>query len=308
MSRCLIVVDYQNDFVSGSLGFAGAELLDRAIAEKIQKYRANGDTVVFTFDTHGGDYLKTQEGRNLAVPHCLKGTEGHGLYGETGKLILDADKRFYKPAFGSGELYEYLKETPFESIELVGLVSNICVVSNAVLAKTAQPETPIIVDSDCTASHDPKMNEAALAVMRGLQIRIVKKVSDSGPFYHGTKTDLAIGDLLTPGYNSNYGKGKRANFIYLTGTMDAAVWGAELAAGEGRGRIYLVEPTGTIEDDPNLTDKKFPGNPTRSYRTREPLRITGEVKDWEGHAPEVLSNMKNSLRLMEEQGIEAIND
>lgn len=103
MSRCLIVVDYQNDFVSGSLGFAGAELLDQPIAEKIQKYRASGDTVVFTFDTHGEDYLKTQEGRNLAVPHCLKGTAGHGLYGETGKLIRDTDKRFYKPAFGSDE-------------------------------------------------------------------------------------------------------------------------------------------------------------------------------------------------------------
>lgn len=308
MSRCLIVVDYQNDFVSGSLGFAGAELLDHAIAEKIKKYRADGDTVVFTFDTHGENYLKTQEGRNLTVPHCVKGTAGHGLYGETGKLILDADKRFYKPTFGSDELYEYLKATPFESIELVGLVSNICVISNAVLAKTAQPETPIIVDSDCTASHDPKLNEAAFAVMKGLQIRVTKKVNDSGPFYHGTKADLVIGDVLIPGYGSNYGEGKKANFIYLTGTMDAAVWGAELAAGEGRGRIYLVEPAGAIEDDPNLTDKKFPGNPTRSYRTREPLRVTGEVKDWEGHSPEVLDNMKNSLKLMKEQGIEAIND
>jgi nicotinamidase/pyrazinamidase len=308
MSRCLIVVDYQNDFVCGSLGFAGAELLDRAIAEKIQKYRANGDTVVFTFDTHGEDYLKTQEGRNLAVPHCLKGSAGHELYGETAKLILDTDQRFYKPTFGSDELYEYLKATPFTSIELVGLVSNICVIANALLAKTAQPETPIIVDSDCTASHDTKLNEAALAVMKGLQIRVVKKVNDSGPFYHGTKSDLKIGDVLMPGYNSNYGEGREANFVYLTGTMDAAVWGAELAAGEGPGRIYIVEPTGTIEDDPNLTDKKFPGNPTRSYRTREPLRIVGEVKDWEGHSPEVLAKMRDSLKLMKEQGIEAIID
>lgn len=308
MSRCLIVVDYQNDFVSGSLGFAGAETLDSAIAEKIQKYRANGDVVVFTFDTHGEDYLKTQEGRNLPVPHCVKGTAGHSLYGETAKLMLDSDQRFYKPAFGSGELYEYLKATPFESIELVGLVSNICVISNAVLAKTARPETPVIVDLDCTASHDPKLHEAALAVMKGLQIRVVKKVNDAGPFYHGTKADLAIGDMLIPGYNSNYGEGKKANFIYLTATMDAAVWGAELASGEGAGRIYIVEPTGIIEDDPNLTDKKFPGNPTRSYRTREPLRVVGEVKEWEGHSPEALANMRNSLDLMKKQGIEAIND
>ena len=239
MPRCLIVVDYQNDFVSGALGFPGAELLDPAIAEKIKQYRANGDIVIFTFDTHGEDYLKTQEGRNLTIPHCIKGTTGHGLYGETAKLILDTDKRFYKPTFGSGELYEYLKATPFESIELVGLVSNICVISNAVLAKTAQPETPIIVDSDCTASHDTKLNEAALAVMKGLQIRVVKKVNDSGPFYHGTKSDLKIGDVLMPGYNSNYGEGREANFVYLTGTMDAAVWGAELAAGEGKQTLFI---------------------------------------------------------------------
>ena len=308
MSRCLIVVDYQNDFVSGALGFAGAELLDSSIVEKIKRYRVNSDIVVFTFDTHSEDYLKTQEGRNLTIAHCVKGTPGHELYGETAKMILDTDKHFYKPTFGSGELYEYLKATPFESIELVGLVSNICVISNAVLAKTAQPETPIIVDSDCTASNDPKLNESVFAVMKGLQIRVVKKVSDSGPFYHGTKADLAIGDVLLPGYNSNYGEGKKAYFVYLTGTMDAATWGAELAIGEGRGRIYIVEPAGTIEDDPNLTDKKFPGNPTRSYRTREPLYIVGEVKDWEGHSPEVLANMRNNLKLIKEQGIEAIND
>ena len=170
MPKCLIVVDYQNDFVSGSLGFAGAELLDSKIAKKIQEYRANGDVVMFTLDTHGEDYLKTQEGKNLPVPHCIQGTEGHELYGETKKLILESDKRFYKPSFGSGELYEYLKEMPFESIELVGLVSNICVISNAILAKTAQPETPIMVDLDCIAGHDPKLHEAAVAVMEGLQI------------------------------------------------------------------------------------------------------------------------------------------
>ncbi|MDD4565056.1 MAG: NAD(+)--rifampin ADP-ribosyltransferase [Eubacteriales bacterium] len=139
-------------------------------------------------------------------------------------------------------------------------------------------------------------------------MRVVKKVNDPGPFYHGTKADLAIGDVLMPGYNSNYGEGRKANFVYLTATMDAAVWGAELAMGEGTGRIYIVEPIGTIEDDPNLTDKKFPGNPKRSYRTCEPLRVIGEVKDWEGHSPEVLANMRNSLKLMKEQGIEAIND
>ena len=176
MQRCLVVVDYQNDFVSGSLGFPGAELLDSLIAEKIRKYRAKDDVIVFTFDTHGSDYLKTQEGKNLAVPHCIKGTIGHDFYGETSKLIQDGDKRFYKQTFGSDELYEYLKATPFERIELVGLVSNICVISNAVLAKTAQPETPIVVDADCTASHDSNLHKAALDIMMGLQIRIVKQM------------------------------------------------------------------------------------------------------------------------------------
>ncbi|MDR0424801.1 MAG: cysteine hydrolase [Clostridiales Family XIII bacterium] len=178
MARCLVIVDFQNDFVSGSLGFDGAAALDARIAEKIRKYRKGGDTVAFTFDTHGGDYLKTQEGRNLPVPHCIEGTAGHELFGETATLIKDSDPRFRKPAFGSGELYEFLKATPFESIELVGLVSNICVISNAILAKTAQPETPIIVDSDCTASHDPALHEQTLAVMKGLQIMVVKKGED----------------------------------------------------------------------------------------------------------------------------------
>lgn len=133
-------------------------------------------------------------------------------------------------------------------------------------------------------------------------------VLDPGPFYHGTKADLKLGDLLKPGYNSNYGERKKANFVYLTATLDAAIWGAELAVGDGPGRIYHVEPTGTIENDLNLTDKKFPGNPTRSYRTQQPLRVVGEVLDWEGHSKEVLQKMYDQLDLLKRQGIEAIND
>ena len=97
----------------------------------------------------------------------------------------------------------------------------------------------------------------------------------SQQFFHGTKTDLKPGDLIEAGYNSNYGKRKEAAYVYLTATLDAATWGAELAVGEGPGRVYIVEPTGLIADDPNLTDKKFPGNPTKSYRSRDPLRVTG---------------------------------
>lgn len=131
---------------------------------------------------------------------------------------------------------------------------------------------------------------------------------DEGPFYHGTKADLKLGDLLEPGYHSNYGDRKKANFVYLTATLDAAIWGAELAVGSGKGRIFQVEPVGSIEDDPNLTDKKFPGNPSRSYRTRQPLRVVGEVLNWEGHAPDVLQNMRDQLEELKRLGIEAIND
>lgn len=133
-------------------------------------------------------------------------------------------------------------------------------------------------------------------------------VLDKGPFYHGTKADLKPGDLLKPGYRSNYGEQKKAKFVYLTATMDAAIWGAELAVGDPPGRIYQVEPIGVFEDDPNLTDQKFPGNPTRSYRTREPLRVICEIMGWEGHSPEVLQQMLNHLESLKQQGIEAIND
>ena len=127
-------------------------------------------------------------------------------------------------------------------------------------------------------------------------------------FYHGTRADLKTGDLIEPGYASNYGEGEKANFVYLTATLDAATWGAELAAGDGRGRIYVVEPTGPIVDDPNLTDKKFPGNPTKSYRSRDPLRVTGEISDWQGHSPEALRSMKDNLERLKTLGVEAIND
>ncbi|ELT43555.1 NAD(+)--rifampin ADP-ribosyltransferase [Arthrobacter nitrophenolicus] len=130
---------------------------------------------------------------------------------------------------------------------------------------------------------------------------------DAGPFFHGTRADLQPGDLLVPGYASNYGERKTANHIYFTATLDAATWGAELSAGEGTSRIYQVEPTGPFENDPNLTDKKFPGNPTRSYRTREPLRVLDEVKDWQPHSSEALQHMLNHLEELKRQGIEAID-
>lgn len=127
-------------------------------------------------------------------------------------------------------------------------------------------------------------------------------------FYHGTRADLRIGDLIAAGFISNYGSRRTANFVYFSATLEAATWGAELAIGEGRERIYVVEPTGAFEDDPNLTDKKFPGNPTKSYRTRDPLRVVGEIAEWQGHTADQLKTMKDHLERLKQQGIEAIDE
>jgi hypothetical protein len=126
-------------------------------------------------------------------------------------------------------------------------------------------------------------------------------------FFHGTRADLAHGDLIGVGYTSNFGDGKPLSWVYCTGTLDAAIWGAELAAGDAPERIYLVEPTGPIVDDPNLTDKKFPGNPTRSYRSRDPLRVVGEVVKWKGHPPEQLLQMRNNVRNARVEGAKIID-
>lgn len=144
------------------------------------------------------------------------------------------------------------------------------------------------------------------------------KTEQSGPgpsptpfaqtYFHGTKADLKVGDFIEVGNNSNYGERKNAKYIFLSATLDAAIWGAELAFGEGQERIYLVEPTGQIEDDPDLTDRKFPGNPTKSYRSTEPFRVVGEVTVWKGHAPEQVQAMRDGLEKLKEQGIKSLND
>ncbi|KQV87806.1 rifampin ADP-ribosylating transferase ARR-2 [Massilia sp. Root351] len=133
-----------------------------------------------------------------------------------------------------------------------------------------------------------------------------------GPFYHGTKYRLEAGDLLVPGFASNFEEGRISNNVYFSALLEPAVWGAELATalagGADRGYIYIVEPTGSFEDDPNLTNKRFPGNPTQSYRTRHPLSIVGEVKDWEGHPKEVLQQMLDGLKEKIRQGLAPIED
>jgi rifampin ADP-ribosylating transferase len=131
---------------------------------------------------------------------------------------------------------------------------------------------------------------------------------ESGVYLHGTKADLAVGEMLVPGRESNFEHGRVMNYVYFTATLDAATWGAELAAGTGRGRIYVVEPTGDFEDDPNVTNKRFPGNPTQSFRSREPLRVLDELVGWVGHSPEQLQAMRDGLEALKRQGAARIDD
>jgi rifampin ADP-ribosylating transferase len=134
------------------------------------------------------------------------------------------------------------------------------------------------------------------------------EIFEPGIFLHGTKAHLAVGEMLVPGRESNFEAGRMMNYVYFTATLDAAVWGAELAVGEGRGHIYVVEPTGEYEDDPNVTDKRFPGNPTRSFRSREPLRVVGELAEWVGHSPEKLQAMRDGLAALRAEGRAQIED
>ena len=127
-------------------------------------------------------------------------------------------------------------------------------------------------------------------------------------YFHGTKADLNPGDLVKVGCPSNYGEQKMAKYIYLSSTLDAAIWGAELALGDARKRIYVVEPTGFIEDDPNLTDKKSPGNPTKSYRSKHAFQVVAEITIWQGHSPEQIKAMKAALVHLKNEGIQAIED
>jgi len=129
----------------------------------------------------------------------------------------------------------------------------------------------------------------------------------SQSFFHGTRAALEPGDLITVGYQSNFTEAMRLSWVYFAGTLDAAIWGAELAAGSRRERIYVVEPTGPIEDDPNLTNKKFPGNPTLSYRSRDPVRVIAEVTKWQGHPPEQLQQMKDRVASSKMKGDDIID-
>lgn len=172
MKSCLIIVDYQNDFIDGALGFDKALKIESKIIEKIKVYRAHGADILFTQDTHKEDYLKTEEGKHLPVPHCIEGTHGHEIRPSIKALMQEDDPVFTKDSFPSLTLGNYLKDKVYDIIELAGLVSNICVLSNAVIAKAACPNASIIIDQQATASFDDTMHEKAMDILEGLHIHI----------------------------------------------------------------------------------------------------------------------------------------
>ena len=174
MRRLLIVVDMQKDFIDGALGFEEAKSIIPGIASRIKEYQESGDEVVYTLDTHFENYMDTMEGKKLPVPHCIKGSEGHKLCDELSNLLKDC-RIYEKYTFGSMELAKYIEENrdDLSSIEVCGLVSNICVISNTVLAKAAAPETEIIVDSKLTSCFDPKLTEAALDICRSIHVTVL---------------------------------------------------------------------------------------------------------------------------------------
>lgn len=180
MKKILIVVDFQKDFVDGSLGFDHAEILDEKIYQKIKKYHRENHDLIFTFDTHEENYLDTQEGHKLPIEHCFKGTPGWQLYGKVGAFFEEHQddkniKKIEKGAFASLELGNYLFGKAYDQVELVGLVSNICVISNAIIVKAALPEAQVIVDANCTGSPLANLHEKSLDVMAGLQIEVVNR-------------------------------------------------------------------------------------------------------------------------------------
>ena len=188
------------------------------------------------------------------------------------------------------------------------------VVAEYVVTAAGRRATPVVLDVLARYPRAPKGGTRVAVLMERLDSMLrdppppPRVVDDPGPFFHGTRADLRPGDLLTPGWRSNYGSGRQARHIYLTATREGAPLAAELAHGEGPGRVYRVEPLGTIEDDPNVTDKRFPGNPTRSYRTTEPLRVVEEVTGWERPPAEMIQHMRERMVELAELGIEAMDD
>jgi rifampin ADP-ribosylating transferase len=188
------------------------------------------------------------------------------------------------------------------------------VVAEYVVTAAAKRADPVVLDVLSRYPRAPHGRSRTAALMTRLDSLLrdpaptPRVVDDPGPFFHGTRADVRPGDLLTPGWRSNYGSGRQSKHIYVTATREGAPLAAELARGDGPPRVYRVEPLGTIEDDPNVTDKRFPGNPTRSYRTREPLRVVEEVIGWEPPPAEMVRHIRERMGELAELGIEAMDD
>lgn len=172
MKKLLVVVDFQNDFVDGALGFAGAKNLESTIESKISEFQKNSDDIVFTLDTHEDDYLQSEEGKHLPVPHVIKGTIGHQIYGKIAKYTKDYPC-LEKQTFGSDKLMDFIKSKPFyDEIEICGLVSSICVISNAIISKAASPNSHIVIDAKATDSYDKDMQKKCFDVLEHLHVEI----------------------------------------------------------------------------------------------------------------------------------------
>ena len=173
MKSAIIVVDFQVDFVTGALGFKKAEKLEQLITERLENAVKSGEEIIFTLDTHKKDYLETQEGKLLPIEHCIKNTPGWPVYGKVGEYLTSSVKIIEKPGFGSIELMNFLIGKNYDRIELCGLVTNICIVANAVIAKTALPEAKITIKRELTSSFDNSLHEAAMKILESLQINII---------------------------------------------------------------------------------------------------------------------------------------
>jgi DNA/RNA tunnel of bacterial DNA dependent RNA polymerase. len=220
---------------------------------------------------------------NTVVQRCLQGMdmEEKGKTGEAGKLFLqawdEATNDFEK--FLAAHYVARHQKTVSDKLKWL---------------QTALDHA-LNVNDDSVKSALPSLYSNIAGCYEELAAISRNNPSDKGPFYHGTKADMQVGDLLTPGGNSNYKSELKMNHIYFTAQVNGAGLAAALAKGDGRERVYIVEPTGNYENDPNLTDKKFPGNPTRSYRSLEPLKIVGEVTDWVRPTPENLQKFREKL-------------
>ena len=170
--KLLVIVDFQNDYVIGSLGYPDALKLEAPILRKIQSYLLDEDEVVFILDTHASDYLYTEEGRKLPIPHCIKGSEGHALYGKAARIVKFASAVFEKGTFGCEALSEYIRDGSYDTVELCGPDLNTGVLANAVIAKTAAPYASITVDAECCRCFDPELNEKTFEVMESMHITI----------------------------------------------------------------------------------------------------------------------------------------